>query len=98
MPTTPQQEVVFQRCGGSTPDYGDLVLQYFDRTWDEVATVDDLSAYVQERGSSGRDETQIRVHLHHVTLPKLADGGLIDYDASEKGVCYRWDSPGGTAE
>lgn len=42
--------------------------------------------------TSSRDEGRIRIRLHHVTLPKLAAGGIIDYDPKSNTARYQWDS------
>jgi len=79
---------------GVTPDYCRLVLQYFDRHSTEVATVDDLGAYIHDQDPSEQDETHIAIRLHHVTLPKLADHGYIDYDPKSNTARYQGHQPG----
>lgn len=59
---------------GSTPDYLRLVHQYFDQHTTNVATVDDLTAYIRGQYSSEKDEICVSARLHHVILPKLATG------------------------
>lgn len=56
----------------------------------------DLAAHVvaQEGANelvevSEREHAEVLTELHHVHLPKLADAGLIDYDASEQTVTAR---------
>lgn len=78
---------------GSTPDYLRLVHQYFDQRATNVATVDDLTAYIRGQYSSEKDEICVSARLHHVTLPKLATGGLIDYDPRSNMARYWADSP-----
>jgi hypothetical protein len=75
-----RHEVGVEQLDGVTPNYCRVVLQYFDHHSTEVATVDDLVAYIRDQDPSEQDETHIAIRLHHVTLPKLADGGCIDYD------------------
>lgn len=52
---------------------------------------DELVAFVtaQEPESADRDREQVAAHLHHVAVPKLADVGLIEYDARSETVRYR---------
>lgn len=57
------------------------VIQYF-RTNDDVATVDALVDHASERDGSTRDRLEGR--FHHVTLPKLADLGVLEYDARSR--------------
>lgn len=74
------------------PEYSYRVLQYFRTSSTSVATVDDLAAGISEQ----QDEAQKRVaiRLHHVTLPKLADSGVIEYDARSNTARYRGDEQG----
>jgi hypothetical protein len=55
-------------------------VEYFDQDATETATVSDLGAFVREQNRSAGEETATAIHLHHSTLPKLADAGIIDYD------------------
>ena len=85
-----RREVGIQQPDGVTPDYCRVVLQYFDHHSTEVATVDDLGAYIRDQDPSEQDETHIAIRLHHVTLPKLADYGHLDYDPKSNTARY-WD-------
>ena len=52
------------------------------------ATVDDLVAELQatDRDAVDGDADQIRIRLHHVDLPRLADAGRIAYDVDGRRV------------
>jgi len=71
-----------------TPEYCQAVFQYFEHQPTEPATVTDLGAYISEQHRSNKDETDIAVFLHHSTLPKLADAGLIEYDPRSQTARY----------
>lgn len=64
-----------------------FVLSYFGNTSEEYAAVDDLATALARRDPE--DENRAAKHLHHIALPKLADAGLVDYDARTKTVRYR---------
>jgi hypothetical protein len=55
--------------------------------------VENLVQFISEHDERARDEYAIKVHLHHVTLPKLADAGFIDYDPRSETVRYRESDP-----
>ena len=69
-----------------TPEYCQAVFQYFEQHATEAATVPDLGAYISAQHRLDEDETDIAISLHHATLPKLADAGLIEYDPRSKTV------------
>ena len=60
---------------------------------DHTASVDELAGRICDREIErtgerpGRD--QIEMALHHVHLPKLADLGLVEYDARSQELRYR---------
>lgn len=66
--------------------YYEAVLKFFGTHSTAVATVDELAAAVSDRQGESRREIAIR--LHHATLPKLAEAGLIDYDARSTTARY----------
>lgn len=74
------------------PRYYEAVRRYFRTHSTAVATLDDLAATIGDE----RDEPQRRVaiRLHHVTLPKLADAGVLDYDGRTNTARYRGDDGG----
>lgn len=63
------------------------VLYYFRHHSTEVASIDDLVDFRLSR--DGQEESNVRVQLHHSTLPKLADSELVDYDTRSEMVRYR---------
>jgi len=71
-----------------TPEYCQAVFQYFEQHATETATVTDLDAYISAQHQSDEDETGIAISLHHSTLPRLADTGLIEYDPRSHTVRY----------
>ncbi|WP_232702812.1 DUF7344 domain-containing protein [Halobacterium wangiae] len=68
-----------------------LVLAYFERTGEATASLDDLTAFLATQQADTERE-HVRKNLHHRDLPKLADQGLIDYDARSATVRY-WGAP-----
>lgn len=57
--------------------------------WVAAAT---LADYVAERSTDvggGATRRTVRVALHHVELPKLADAGVVDYDRAAGRARYR---------
>ena len=66
-----------------------------------VLTLDDVVDQVTEwerewnadRGSDSPDRRErVRIDLHHDHIPRLADAGLVDYDA-RTGTIRNWDAP-----
>jgi hypothetical protein len=80
MSEIPKSTVVPDHFEGFTPEYCQAVFQYFDQQSPETATVTDLAAYISEQHRPDEDATAIAISLHHATLPKLADAGLLEYD------------------
>lgn len=70
-----------------------FVLYYFARHSTEVATIDDLAAFIREQTQQDGDTTQITSRLYHSTLPRLADVGVVEYDAQSNTVRYREHPP-----
>lgn len=64
------------------------VLQYFQTTADDITSVEELITYTLEEGSDGTSHEQLELTFHHITLPKLADLGVIEYDARSQTVRY----------
>ena len=65
------------------------VLSFFHRSPEEVASVDDLVDHVAARSDEEREH--VAIGLHHVTLPKLGESGLVEYDSRSRTVRYRGD-------
>ena len=65
------------------------VIQFFRDESTEEATLDDLVTGIVDGSYWDTDESHARLRLHHFTLPKLADTGILDYDPRSKTVRYR---------
>jgi len=76
----PEFTVVPGHFEAFAPEYCQAVFQYFEQQPSETATVTDIAAYISEQHPTDEDETAIAISLHHATLPKLADAGLLEYD------------------
>jgi len=70
------------------PEYYRAVLRYFEQRSSKTATVTDLAAYASEQHRSDENEAAIAISLHHATLPKLADIGLLEYDPRSNTARY----------
>lgn len=70
------------------------VTAYFDASSGETASLDDLARYAATQLSDTADwpTERIRLRLHHVVLPRLADIGVIDYDPRTSTVRCRQES------
>ena len=66
-----------------------LVLQFFRDRTERVATIDDLADYVVDRRDGVDDPTEAKLTLHHVSLPKLAAVGVLNYDHRSHVARYR---------
>lgn len=64
-------------------------LRYFGSSERAVATLDELVEWVLAQRGPGADREAIRLSMHHSTLPKLADGGFVDYDERSGTIRYR---------
>lgn len=67
--------------------YSRDVLRYIQHSSGNVASVSEIGDAVRDDG--GEEAERVAVRLHHVTLPKLADLGAVEYDARNKTVRYR---------
>ena len=65
------------------------VIQFFRDGSTEETTLDDLVTGIVDGSYWDTDESHARLRLHHLTLPKLADTGILDYDPGSKTVRYR---------
>lgn len=70
-------------------EYCRTVLQYFPHHSTQVAAIDALERFLCERNGQDAGEAHVAVYLHHTILPKLADAGLVDYDARSRTAHYR---------
>jgi hypothetical protein len=81
----PAQDPMSQCLGALANLYRRVVLYYLREH--ERASLDNLASCVAGWAASGvgarqtTDPETVRMSLHHVHLPKLADAGLITYDA-----------------
>lgn len=62
------------------------VVAHFACASETAATLDELAAVLATERDV--DEADARVRLHHATLPRLDDAGLVDYDPGSKTVRY----------
>lgn len=70
------------------------IIQHFRQNSTEELTVDELvdrllSHESTDLDSDSENRTALKIHLHHVDLPKLAEHGLIDYDPERAIVRYQ---------
>jgi DNA-binding transcriptional ArsR family regulator len=66
------------------------VLAYLDAMDDDVAAYSDLIEHVaDDSAGESTDHERVAVRLHHHHLPKLADVGVVEYDARSETVRYR---------
>jgi hypothetical protein len=65
------------------------VIQFFRDASTEEMTLDALVTDIVDGSYWDTDESHARLRLHHSTLPKLADTGILDYDPRSKTVRYR---------
>lgn len=68
------------------------LLRYLSDIDNQTATVDEITTHLikREAQKTGRHpgHDQIEIALHHTHLPKLAEAGLIEYNARSKTVRY----------
>lgn len=73
------------------------VVRHLAATPDGVASLDELVEHVgagdgaDGAGDDGDDRQRRQVRLHHVALPRLADAGILEYDARSDTVRYTGD-------
>ncbi|MFD1589294.1 hypothetical protein ACFR9U_20140 [Halorientalis brevis] len=79
---------------GLSSKYRRLVIEFFMNTAEETISLTELAEYVRsEQSDDGAASLrEIKIQLHHRTLPKLAANGVVDYDARSTTVRYRGDS------
>ena len=58
------------------------VVNYLSESPDDVVSTDELAEYVADRQTESdlHDPDRIATRLHHVSLPRLADAGVVEYD------------------
>lgn len=65
------------------------VLRALFATDETVLSTDDIADEVLARDRDAVDRDVVLVGLHHDTLPRLADAGVVDFDARTDTVRYR---------
>jgi len=70
-----------------TDRYCRSVLHYFRYHSTKVATSEALGAFVHEQHEAPTE--RVERSLHHATLPRLADVGLLEYDTRSQTARYR---------
>jgi len=85
---------IARALSGLSSQYRRLVIAFFITTEEETVSVTELAEYVSaEQDDDGTPSLrEIKIQLHHRTLPKLAATGVLDYDTRSKTVRYRGDS------
>lgn len=65
------------------------VLHFFRESSEIVASLEELADYVvSQRSTEFGGPHQVAIRLHHSTIPKLTDVGVVDYDIRENIVRY----------
>lgn len=67
------------------------VVEFFREADSDVVSLDVLAEELRTPARSSTDPTGLAVQLHHVTLPKLSEAGVLEYDSDEKRVRYSGD-------
>lgn len=65
-----------------------LIIECLRQSADGVASYDDLVDFVLRHGDGQQESEHIRSQLHHVTLPKLEEADIIEYDRRSATVRY----------
>ena len=88
---------VGRRNSALTVDLRAHVVEYFDASASETASLDDLARYARTRLSDSDSDDwpagRVELQLHHVVLPGLADTSHFDYDPRTHTVRYRTNPP-----
>jgi len=64
------------------------VVRYLSEASNDAASVSHLADHLLEHCEAANDPENVAVHLHHVSLPKLEDAGLVEFDARRHRVEY----------
>jgi len=83
---SPQTERVSELLDVLSTDGCRDTLAYFRDASEDTARVDDIAAALSE--TDARDAEQFALRLHHVILPRLADAGVLEYDARTNTARY----------
>lgn len=67
-------------------------LLYLQNSSDSVVSVQDLANEISNENEISKEDhggtTQLSIKLHHSTLPRLADTGVLEYDPTNHTVRY----------
>lgn len=66
-------------------------IHYFERLAESVSSLDQIADFIANNRAESRDKEtrdRLRIELHHLHLPKLADADLIEYDPKSGLVRY----------
>jgi len=85
--TSTLPETVIEHLDGSVPRYSQIVRHYLRSHSTSVVAANELVAFIQDPVAENKRD--MAIHLHHVSLPSLADAGLIDYDPRPNTARYR---------
>ena len=67
-----------------------LVIEYIaSEISGESASLEELAKYVSAQETNGRCYEETKQNLYHISLPKLDEAGLIDYDTGNKSIRLR---------
>lgn len=97
MNSTTQTHAIDQTLQLLADQHRRTVLLHLMENGKEPIALDELVREMRER-NLGRGDGQrepprrIATQLHHVHLPKLANGGLVEYDSRSKTVRYQSDT------
>lgn len=80
----PQSETVDELLALLADDRSRSLLRHLRDSPDADASLHHLADQVGDA-----DEEQVRSHLHHSTLPRLADAGVVEYDHERNTVRYQ---------
>lgn len=56
------------------------VVRFFEGREGNLATLDELADFLLDRVDGFDDSSEVKIVLHHSTLPKLDDIGAVEYD------------------
>lgn len=75
-------------------DRRDLI-QYLRESSEQTCSIDDCVGYLmkqeEERTAERPSHDRVAMVIHHIHIPKLADTGVVEYDARSREIRYRSD-------
>jgi hypothetical protein len=78
-----------QRLDAQSRDHLRDLDQHFEAAADDVASLSSLVSAVADGPTGRRGDDRTAIRLHHVTLPKLAARGVLEYDSRSHTVRWR---------